>query len=124
LDKLLAYGFDRSLKNLFIREGVTMYLDGEEIEATLTWVRTNTAPGSSIIFDYQDISTLTRCNIAYRVLNRLTSEKRVFGIEKEQVDASLTRKGFIHLVDVTVEQLESFKSAKKNTQPYTLYLLR
>ncbi len=101
-----------------------MYLDGEEIEATLTWVRKNTAPGSSIIFDYQDISTLTRCNIAYRVLNRLTSEKRVFGIEKEQVDASLTRKGFIHLVDVTVEQLESFKSAKKNTQPYTLYLLR
>ena len=107
LDKLLACGFDRSLKSLFIWEGVTMYLEGETIEATLTWVRTNTAPGSSIIFDYQDTSTLTRRHIAYRVLNRLTGEKRVFGIEKEQMEALLTRKGFIHLVDVTAEQLKS-----------------
>ena len=106
LDKLLAFGFDRSLKTLFIWEGVTIYLDGGTIEATLTWVRTNAAPGSSIIFDYQDTSTLTRRNIAYRVLNQLTGEKRVFGIQKEQMETLLTRKGFSHLVNVTAEQLK------------------
>jgi len=122
LDKLYSFGYDRSLKTLFIWEGVTLYLEEEAVNATLTWVRMNAAPGSSIIFDYQDTSTLTRRNIAYRVLNQLTGEKRVFGIEKEQMEAFLTQKGFTHMVDVTAEKLKSLYCKGSNQlRPVAIY---
>ncbi len=94
------------MRTLFIWEGVTLYLDQEAVDTTLTWVQANAAPGSALIFDYQDTSTLTRRHRAYEVLNHLTGEKRVFGIEKSQIEAFLTRKGFMHVVDVNAEQLE------------------
>ncbi len=106
LDKLVAHGFDRSLKTLFIWEGVTLYLPEEAIDATLTWIRANAATGTAIIFDYQDTSTLTQRNHAYAVLNRLTGEKRVFGMEKDQMEAFLTQRGFTHVVNVSAEQLQ------------------
>jgi methyltransferase (TIGR00027 family) len=103
LDKLLACGFDRSLKTLFIWEGVTYYLDAEAVEATLAWVRANAAPSSAIIFDYQYISEPTR---AHLVLSRLTGERRAFHIEKSQIEDFLTRRGFTHVVGVNAEQLK------------------
>jgi methyltransferase (TIGR00027 family) len=106
LDKLFNCGFERSLKTLFIWEGVTLYLDPEAVDTTLAWVQVNAAPGSVIIFDYQDTSTLTQQHRAYEVLNQLTGEKRVFGIERNQIESFLTRRGFIQVVDANAEQLE------------------
>jgi methyltransferase (TIGR00027 family) len=103
LDKLLARGFDRSLKTLFIWEGVTFYLDAEAVNATLAWVRANAAPSSAIIFDYQYISEPSR---AHAVLSRLTGERRAFGIEKGQIEDFLTQRGFTHVVDANAEQLK------------------
>jgi len=110
LDKLLACGFDRSLKTLFIWEGVTLYLDAEAVDATLAWVRANAALGSAIIFDYQYKSAPTRArarrNYVYAVLSRLSGERRAFGIEKGQIEDFLTRRGFTHVVDANAEQLK------------------
>ncbi len=106
LDKLLSAGFDQSLKTLFIWEGVSLYLDEEKIGATLLWVLQHAAPGSAIVFDYQDTSTLVQRNVAYALLNRLTGERRVFGMEKDHMAAFLAQKGFTHIVDVGPEQLK------------------
>jgi methyltransferase (TIGR00027 family) len=103
LDKLLACGYDRSLKTLFIWEGVTFYLDAEAVSATLAWVRANAAPSSAIIFDYQYISEPTR---AHAMLSRFTGERRAFRIEKGQIGDFLTQRGFTHVVDANAEQLK------------------
>ncbi|MGA2110580.1 MAG: SAM-dependent methyltransferase [Anaerolineales bacterium] len=105
LDKLLASGFDRSAKTLFIWEGVTLYLQGETIDAALAWVRENACPGSVIIFDYQDTSTLGRRNLAYVLLNRLSAEERVFGIEKGKIGPFLQRRGFTHMVNADADEI-------------------
>jgi O-methyltransferase involved in polyketide biosynthesis len=73
-------------------------------------VGANAASGSTIIFDYQHLSGLTRAqaqrNYTYAALSRLTGERRSFGIEKSQIKDFLTRKGFTHVVDVNAEQLK------------------
>jgi methyltransferase (TIGR00027 family) len=110
LDKLLTYGFDQSLKTLFIWEGVTFYLNSEAIDATLTWIRSNAAPSSAIIFDYQYITPQMRAqtqrDYVYALLSRVTGERRTFGIEKGQIHDFLTRRGFTHVVDANAEQLK------------------
>jgi methyltransferase (TIGR00027 family) len=110
LDKLRTYGFDLSLKALFIWEGVTYYLDAEAVEATLTWVRENASPGSTIIFDYQYIPATNRSqrqlNYLYAVIARISGERRAFGFEKGQIKDFLTQRGFTNVVEVNAEQLK------------------
>jgi methyltransferase (TIGR00027 family) len=108
LDKLLTYGFDRSLKTLFIWEGVTLYLDIESVDTTLAWVQANSASGSAIIFDYQEMSgrrAQIRRDFLYAVVSRLSDEKDVFGFEKGQIEDYLTQRGFTRVVDTSADQL-------------------
>ena len=60
LDKLVEYGYKRDSKSLFIWEGVVAYLQPEAVDATLAWVRSNSAPGSMIVFDIMDASFIDR----------------------------------------------------------------
>ena len=106
LDRLLFEGFDQSLKTLFIWEGVTLYLEPEAIDATLAWIRLYACSGSALIFDYQDTSTLARRHRGYALLNRLTGEKRIFGIEPGQITPFLHERGFTQVVNAPAEQLE------------------
>ena len=109
LDTLLACGFDPSLKTLFLWEGVTQYLQAEAVDATLAWVRTHAAPGSTIIFDYLCAAELpnvpTPRNRVYAVLTRLTGERRDFGIQHSRIVDFLAERGFTHVTDVSAEQL-------------------
>jgi methyltransferase (TIGR00027 family) len=108
LNKLLTYGFDRSLKTLFIWEGVTPYLNIESVNTTLAWVHANSAPGSAIIFDYQEMSgrkAIIDRDILYAIVSRLTDEKDVFGFERGQIEDYLTQRGFTRVVDASAEQL-------------------
>lgn len=87
LDKLLTSGFDPALKTLFIWGGVTPYLNMESVDNTLAWVCANSALGSAIIFDYQEMSgrqAIIRRDILYATVSRLSNEKDVFGFEKGQ----------------------------------------
>ena len=118
LDKLLAFGFDPSLKTLFIWEGVTQYLRPEAVDGTLSWVRAHAAPGSTIIFDYQDMAELPQAQIRrghlYVVLSRFTGERRDFGIAHSQIEDFLTRRGFTHVVDVNAEQIQQLYCTGSN----------
>jgi methyltransferase (TIGR00027 family) len=111
LDKLFSDGFNRTQKTLFIWEGVTYYLNAAAVDATLEWVRSNSAPGSTIIFDYVRASALTarhqRGEIRrMRRYRRLTGEGLVFGIEEGHVEDFLASRGFVHVVDVGAEALK------------------
>jgi methyltransferase (TIGR00027 family) len=118
LDKLLACGFDPSLKTLFIWEGVTQYLRPEAVDGTLSWVRAHAAPGSAIIFDYQDMAELPQTQIRrghlYALLSRFTGERRDFGIVHSQIEDFLTRRGFTHVVDVNAEQIRQLYCTESN----------
>jgi len=73
-------------------------------------VRANTAPGSTIIFDYQTLAGLvqaqTRRNCVYAVLSRISGERRSFGVEQSQIEDFMTCRGFTNVVSVNAEQLK------------------
>ena len=52
LEDVLPESFDRSARTLFIWEGVLYYLPAAAVDQTLEFVRTNSALGSAICFDY------------------------------------------------------------------------
>jgi methyltransferase (TIGR00027 family) len=109
LDKLLAHGFDRSLKTLFVWEGVTAYLHAAAVDATLAWVRANAAPGSTIIFDYQyngQDPAHEQSSYVYGALSRVSGERRAYGIEKGQIKEFLTLRGFTNVVNADADQLK------------------
>ncbi len=111
LDKLSDYGYQGDLKTLIIWEGVTMYLQPEAVDATLAWVKSNSAPGSSIIFDYIYLSAYTeehpRAEIQIsRWTHRLTGEPLTFGIEKGQITDFMTWRGFTDVVDAGAQDFE------------------
>lgn len=111
LDKLAGSDYQRSLKTLFIWEGVTQYLKPEAVDTTLAWVRLNSAPGSSIIFDYIYPSALSGKHLREEVklsqmTRRFTGEALVFGIEKSQIADFMTRRGFTNVVDACAEDLQ------------------
>ena len=111
LDKLVAEGFDRSQKSLFIWEGVTYYLNADAVDATLRWIASNAARGSAIVFDYVRASALTarhqRGEISRMQRYRhLTGEGLVFGVGEGQVQDFLAARGFVNVVDVGAAELE------------------
>ncbi len=63
--RLPADGYDKSLKTLFIWEGVTYYITDEAVDATLKFVVKNSCEGSSIIFDYTFPSVIDGTNPMY-----------------------------------------------------------
>jgi methyltransferase (TIGR00027 family) len=110
LDKLVIYGFDRSLKTLFIWEGVTPYLNLESIDLTLAWIHTNSALDSAIIFDYQEMSgrlANIRRDILYKIVSQISDEKDVFGFEKGEIVSYLNQRGFKNVNDIRADQLTS-----------------
>ena len=109
-EKLLAGGFDKSLKTLFIWEGVTYFLSEESVDATLAFVRENSAEGSSIIFDYTFSSVVDGtydCEEAKREREVLASlgEPLTFGIEEGAVKNFLINRGFKEVTEVEPESL-------------------
>ena len=53
-ERLIAAGFDSSVKSFFSWLGVTYYLSVEEIETTLSALSELCAEGSTLVFDYPD----------------------------------------------------------------------
>jgi methyltransferase (TIGR00027 family) len=89
---LARYGYDPAQQTFFIMEGVTMYVPGEAVRATLGFVGAH-PPGSGIVFDfvYQGmVDMLARIDLAnvpepvrpyvQRFLNLIKDEPWVFGV--------------------------------------------
>src|SRR5215471_14422427 len=51
-EALTRAGYEAARKTFFIWEGVTMYLPAEAVQATVTWIASNAARESAIVFDY------------------------------------------------------------------------
>lgn len=111
LDKLTVCRYIRSSKTLFIWEGVIPYLKPAAVDATLAWVRSNSASGSSIIFDYIHASALSGEHLREEVklsqcTHRITGEALIFGIEKDQIVDFMTRRGFTSVVNACAEDFK------------------
>lgn len=108
LDELFLCGFDPSLKTLYIWEGVTLYLDQASVDATLAWIRSNSASGSSVIFDYQEMSrrqAQVHRDLLYAIVSRWSSEKDVFGFERGQIEDYMVERGYVRVVDASADDL-------------------
>ena len=122
LDKrLFESGYDKSLKTLFIWEGVTMYITAEAVDETLAFVAGNSGKGSSIIFNYIFRSVLDgTCELEYaqkvRRAHERGSEPFKFGIEKGKIDGFLSSRGFYQVKNVTGEYFKDayFKGVNQN----------
>ncbi len=109
LDKLISHGFDKSVKTLFVWEGVTYYLTAEAVDATLGWIRTHTS--SAVIFDYLYKSSLTGMDKGgdfegMQRYHRRISEGLTFGIERGAIQTFLLQRGFTNVVETDSSQLK------------------
>jgi len=110
-DVLIKAGYDPKKKTFFIWEGVTMFLVEEAVDSTLRFIEKNSAPGSSVVFDY-----LFRCvadgdfskypefmETATRVSQM--GEPYIFGIKEGKADEFVKEKGLNVLSDIGSQEL-------------------
>ncbi len=109
-DIMLESGYDPGAKTFFLWEGVTYYIEGSAVNATLKFVAENSGPGSSIVFDYllsRALQRGTENKDSRLVTNRVASwgEPFVFGIDEGAAEAYLRERGFEVLSDLGAEDL-------------------
>jgi len=98
-DKLPPRIYDRSLKTLFIWEGVTMYLTAEAVDQTLAFIPANSGKGSSVVFDYlfESVVDGTADLMEVKILRQTTARLReplLFGIREDSIGEFLSSRGF------------------------------
>ena len=121
-DVLSPAGYRDGLQTLFLWEGVTMYLETEAVDGTLTFVRGNAAEGSVVAFDYVRASVLRRENTlhgekgGYDTVAKV-GERWMFGIEDGAIKGFLGERGFRLLSHYTPSDLETaYLTAKDGTK--------
>lgn len=104
-------GFQSGKKCLFLWEGVTMYLTGQAVDGTLSFIRQHAALGSRIVFDYVYASVLRREKRYYgeeEILDRVSKvgEGWTFGVEEGEIESFLATRGFEIVSHHTPPELE------------------
>jgi len=102
--KLLANGYDRSKKTLFLMEGLVMYIPPKAVDEILSFIVNNSARGSEVLFDYflqsvVDGTCETGKNM--RDFAAQQGEPFLFGIEEGAAEVFLTERGFSQVQNVT-----------------------
>ena len=116
LDKgLFEGGYDRTLKTLFICEGVSYYLSAKAVDEILAFVAKNSARGSSIVFDYfvyLSADKARESGTSQKRLERIAqSAKRsgepvLFRLHPESVGKFLSGRGFEQKANLTAQDLK------------------
>ncbi len=104
--KLIESGYVRSLKTLFLMEGLVMYISPKAVDDTLAFVVKNSGKGSLVLFDYFPDSVIEGTSEVGRNMKAFAEEKGEpfqFGIKKGMVEAFLARRRFSQIQDVTSE---------------------
>jgi|MudIll2142460700_1097286.scaffolds.fasta_scaffold01776_7 methyltransferase (TIGR00027 family) len=124
LDKgLFESGYNRSLKTLFICEGVSYYLSTEAVDKILTFVANNSARGSSIVFDYfvqmsadeaRESGTSQWRLERIAQSGRLAGEPVLFRMRPESVGEYLSGRGFQLKANVTAQDMKRLYFEGKN----------
>lgn len=111
-DELTKAGYVPGLKTLFIWEGVTMYISAEAVDATLKFISNQSAPGSSVVFDYMTLGSIKGNWKKYPDARGLSfwvkyrGEPFVFGIAEGQEQQWIEQRGLKVLSDLNREDLE------------------
>ena len=110
---LLKAGFSIDKPVLFVWEGVTYYLSSEIVDETLSAVRTLSAAGGSICFDYASLSPETLSEEGARKMREHLKtnhpgEPTKFGIPFGKLKAFLSERGF-----TLIEFLDSSEMEKR-----------
>lgn len=108
-ERLAAQGYDRSLKTLFLLEGLIMYIPPEAVDETLSFIAKNSGKGSTILFDYYPQSVVDgtcELEVGKNILNytKQQGEPLQFGIREGIVEAFLVERGFSRVQNVTAEE--------------------
>jgi len=99
-EKLCAAGFQKSLKTLYIWEGVTFYLEPKSVDKMLFEIKENSAAGSILSFDYQHI------DIDNDLINTgLKDETVKFGMKSDEIETYLIGMGYSVLEKVDSEKM-------------------
>lgn len=105
--RLFANGYDEHGRTLFIWQGVTMYLTTEGIDSTLAFIANHSGANSAVIFDYFYPETLRNLQGRFtRWITRAIGEELLFGIEPDQIEPFLTRRGFCNVCSVDTAVLK------------------
>lgn len=125
LGKVLAsVGWKKDQKTFFIWEGVVEYLDASAVESTLQFIAQNSAPGSSVVFDYCPPSvvneTFTKDPYAKRMTRFVASigEPFKFGIEPAKSVNFLKKQGLKQMSNVGHDYLVKNYMIGSNGKPF------
>jgi methyltransferase (TIGR00027 family) len=109
-ERLKSAGYNEQNKTLFIWQGVTYFLTTAGVENTLAFIAGHSGPGSAVIFDYfynEILRDPKRTEVqAMRRTARAFGEDYTFGIDRGQVEAFLTQRGFRDVTDMTMEEIK------------------
>ncbi|MFA4860620.1 SAM-dependent methyltransferase [Methanoregula sp.] len=117
--RLLENGYDRSLKTLFIMEGLFMYLPAGIVDETLSFITHNSGRNSAIVFDYIPESVVDgTCELEagknWRKGLMDVGEPFLFGIKEGEIETFLTQRGFSNVQNVTSKDYKTAYFFGKN----------
>ncbi len=120
-ERLVAQGYDRALKTLFLMEGLIMYIPPEAVDETLSFIVKNSGKGSYILFDYYPESLVDgSCELeaGKNIHNYLIQigEPLKFGIKEEMVKTFLTERGFSKVQNVNAEEYKKMYFRGENKE--------
>ncbi len=116
---LLAAGYEARLKTLFIWQGVSMYLTGAAVDATLAFVVEHSGPGSAIVFDYVYQAVLDGVQKhsevgGMRRYRGMIGEGLTFGIPEGAAETFMQARGFQPVKDINANDLKTAYFSGKN----------
>ncbi len=124
---LLDGGYDADALTVFIWEGVTNYLTGEAVDATLRWIATHSRPGSRLSFTYVDRGLLDGSrpfpgSEAWVATVERAGEPFTFGLVPEQLGDYLSARGMTLVSDEsTADALRKIKERAVGSPPPDFY---
>jgi len=125
--QLLESGYNKSLKTLFIMEGLLMYLSPEIVDEILSFIVHNSGKGSAIIFDYIPLSVVGgTCKLEtgqnWRNGVMAVGEPFLFGIKDGEIQSFLVQRGFKNIKNMASEDYKKayFHGKNKNREVNSL----
>ncbi|BBO71590.1 hypothetical protein DSCA_55200 [Desulfosarcina alkanivorans] len=112
-DELRKAGYDPSRKTFFIWEGVTYYISAEAVDSTLRFIATQSATGSSVVFDYMPLGVIQGDFKRYPDARALSfwvayrGEPFVFGIPEGDSATYVSKRGLKVMSDLHPKDLEN-----------------
>lgn len=110
-EQLIKHGYDTQKKTLFVLEGVTFYLNESTVDRILNFIASNSAEGSSVIFNYVHLSlvrSFDKLEGARQVISEFDrqGEPFTFGIDPDKIKPFLESRGYQKIVNSSTQQIK------------------